>query len=112
MTINENITISTNENYRTVKFKYYDKNSEYYTPEGDYSNQGIFHCWGYEVLETSDSIAQFSVALVETESGEILQVPPHCIKFDLPLFEMLRLKYEKEIIDEYKIKSRINKNKK
>ena len=49
--------------------------------EVNFLSIGIFHTWGLSLHETSDQMASFSVALVETPDGNIEEVLPSNLKF-------------------------------
>lgn len=42
---------------------------------------GLFHEWGKEIVEYTDSSETFTVGIIEDESGQIFTVNPNCIKF-------------------------------
>ena len=42
---------------------------------------GFFHCWGYDIAETMESISQFSVAIIEMENGKVMTAKPGNVTF-------------------------------
>jgi hypothetical protein len=61
-----------------VLIKLWEKQKGFYS---DYIHPGIFHQWGLAVIESTDSINSYSIALVEMGDGTIVQVLPEHIKF-------------------------------
>ena len=49
--------------------------------ETDFVNSGLFHQWAAKFEEYESGPGNFTVALVETESGEIVEVLPPNVKF-------------------------------
>lgn len=58
---------------RPLKFKTISKEQP--------SRDGLFHQWGTEILEATDSVTQYSVGIVEDENGHIHNVYPEFIQF-------------------------------
>ena len=50
-----------------------------------FNGKGVFHQWGLAIAETSDNVASYSVALIETEDGSIEEVDPSNLKFVTPV---------------------------
>jgi hypothetical protein len=54
--------------------------------EKEFSLNGLFHQWGLNIDYTLDLSSNYSVAIIETENGEIILANPEHIKFvDEPL---------------------------
>lgn len=49
--------------------------------ETDFRHEGAFHQWGTGYKETSNGLISYTVALVETQNGLIIEVLPNNIKF-------------------------------
>jgi len=49
--------------------------------DGDYEIKGKFHQWALDLAETSYTIANYTMALVELENGEMRMISPNFIKF-------------------------------
>ena len=49
--------------------------------DGDYEVKGKFHQWALDLAETGSEIANFTMALIELENGEIRMVNPNFVKF-------------------------------
>lgn len=47
----------------------------------DFVNEGVFHQWGVSYEEFDAGPANFSIAIIETPTGEIEEVLPSYIKF-------------------------------
>lgn len=43
--------------------------------------EGIFHQWGSDIIDTSDNIVSFSVAIVELDNGDVRAAAADCIQF-------------------------------
>lgn len=52
--------------------------------EEDYTQDGIFHCWGLDCIEYESSGCSYTVAIIEVENGEVLKLDASKIKF-MPL---------------------------
>ena len=65
-----------------IKFKKWIKKEDaegyYYT---DYIYDGKFHIWGTNVAETRESVASYTMAIVELPDGKIELIAPDNIKF-------------------------------
>jgi hypothetical protein len=79
---------------RKVKFKKWipqettknDFGSNIVTPntgcfETEFSQNGIFHQWGLAMEDTVETVASYSIALIEKEDGSISEVIPSHFKF-------------------------------
>ena len=66
------------KNLRQVEytFRWYEN-----TGSKSRTEKGFFHCWGTSIIETNEGNSQYSVGLVELESGNIIEVIPTDIKF-------------------------------
>ena len=49
--------------------------------EEDYNTPADFHEWGLDTVEVGESIASFSVALVELKDGTMISISPDRVKF-------------------------------
>lgn len=47
----------------------------------DYDRPGTFHCWGNELVETSESNHSVTVGIIEFEDGTVEMINPSNIKF-------------------------------
>jgi len=61
---------------RTVIAKLWDKEKMTWD-----AISGIFLGWGYDIVETQDNVAQFSVAIIETENGKVVTTTPDNVTF-------------------------------
>lgn len=48
---------------------------------GNYENKGFFHTWGTSYITTINGLHVYTIAIVENESGEIIEVLPQNLKF-------------------------------
>lgn len=42
---------------------------------------GVFHTWGSDIIEYDDTVAAFTVAIVELSDGTVINPPAELIKF-------------------------------
>lgn len=42
---------------------------------------GLFHQWGVDFEEVTSGIGSYSTAIIETDSGEVLNLPVELVKF-------------------------------
>lgn len=52
-----------------------------WTWESEAAGTGWFHCWGLEVDSKEESVASFTVAVVEREDGSITTWMPERVRF-------------------------------
>lgn len=70
-----------------VKVQLYGEFSPWITKEGTgkwedrYNNKGVFHQWASAYEEFESGAGNYTVALVETPSGEIVEVLPSKLRF-------------------------------
>jgi len=49
--------------------------------EDEFSQEGVFHYWGNTYEEFKSGVDNYTVALIELENGEMVEVLPTNIKF-------------------------------
>ena len=52
--------------------------------DDDYIHSGIFHEWGSSYEEFENGAGNYTIALIELNSGEMVKVLPENVKFDSP----------------------------
>ena len=50
-------------------------------PEKEYTQEGLFHCWGTSFVEFESGPGNFTVAIVELPNGEVVEIEASGIKF-------------------------------
>lgn len=47
----------------------------------EYTNSGLFHEWGNQLVETNEQVTNYTVGIVEIDDGSIVLIAPELIKF-------------------------------
>jgi len=47
----------------------------------EYTGSGLFHGWGFNYEEFSEGVGNYSIAIIELPTGEIVEIFPRNIKF-------------------------------
>jgi len=50
--------------------------------QAEFANSGLFHQWGNAYMESDAGFGNYTIALIEIDNGEIIEVLPSNIKFD------------------------------